>query len=199
MSTPTTGRSAYSQHEIAIKDPENLRQVLRELSSLRDRVVVNLVLPAEALAEVDVPAASVQALSAQTLTAALSGRPATLQVQALPLGLYQQVMRDKIARIAGATRELRARLRSRFVVELAADLDGLVQQLDQLLFLVNGYAMQDWRPRVTRLVETLTTVRKELTESVTACDNVRCMDDLHYDIVPVLNGLLEVFASRQNG
>lgn len=184
MTARPVTRTAYAELVLGLKDPGNLRQVLRDLSNLRERVVVNLI---------DAQGRTT-ALSADSLHQALAGHPSTLAVQALPPDLYRSVMRDKVARVADEGRQLRPLLRDRFLQELGAEVSAFLQHLDQLVFLLHGYALQDWRPRVTRLVKTLSGLGGQLAQSAGEySDNVRCMDDLHYEILPTLNGLGEIF------
>jgi hypothetical protein len=177
-------RTAYSEFTVALKDPRNLRQVLRDLSNVRERVVVNLI-------DAD---GRTSALSADTLHQALAHRPSTLVVQALPPALYRSVMCGKVARVTEQGSCLRLLLRDKFLPELDGELTAFLQHLDQLLFLLHGYALQDWRPRITRLVKTLSELGGQLTRSARIqTDPVCCMDDLHYEIVPTLNALAEIF------
>jgi len=186
MNQPAPVRHTYTQQAIPLKDFRNLRQVLRDLSNVRERVVVNLVEPTN----------RTLALSAETLRAALAGGPDSLVVQSLPRDVYRRVMCGKVERVAVEAAGLRGELRHRFVNDLAVELAGFLQHLDQLLFLLHGYALQDWRPRVTRLVQALTDLRTQLARSAAEHrDNVRCMDDLHYEIVPTLAALAQVFLS----
>lgn len=175
----------YSKHAIRIKDQNGIHQVLRILSSLQDLVVVNIAESAEMKPIL---------FSEENLHAILADAPESLFVEALPLGKYKKLMCDKIDHAVESTLALRAMLRTQYVADLAAQGRDFLAKLDQILLLLNCYALQNAQSSVAESVQKLRNSLGQLTAS--SCehgDNVRCMDDLQYEILPVLKKLLKLF------
>jgi hypothetical protein len=160
--------------------------VLRELVALRDLVVVNI---AESM---DSPAV---ALSHDNLSAVVAQAGDSLVVEALPFQMYQRIMRDKIEQIIDEAAAIRGVLRNRAVADIGPEADRLARYLEQLHFLLGGYTLQQANPDLSQAIQGLETLRDQLLRSAFEYqDNVRCMDDLHYEIVPALRKIGAYFA-----
>lgn len=175
----------YSRRTIGIKDQNDIHQVLQALSSLPDLVVVNI-----AGAAGDKPVL----FSRENLHTILAGAPESLFVEALPIGQYKSLMGDRIDQAIQSTLSLRAMLRTRFAAELAAQIREFVAKLEQILPLLNCYALQKAGSSVA---ENMQKLRNSLGQLTASCrehgDNVRCMDDLQYEILPTLKKFLKLF------
>src|SRR5207253_1307589 len=131
-------------------------------------------------------------LSEGNLRAMLSKTSELMVVEALPIGVYSQLVGGKIEQTFREAEALRSVLRTRYVSELSTEVTAFLALLDQLALLVEGYLLQ----RGAESVETpsIGALRDGLaTSSFTFADNCRCMDDLHYEIVPALQALLRCF------
>jgi hypothetical protein len=132
--------------------------------------------------------------SEENLHTILAGGPESLVVEALALGEYRKLVGDKIDQAVHWTLSLRAMLRTQFVAELAAQVREFVAGLEQILPLLNCYALQKTGSGVAEDLQKLRNSLRGLTASWREHgDNVRCMDDLQYEILPVLKRLLKMF------
>lgn len=175
----------YSRQVIRIHDQSDIQQVLKIISDLQDLVVVNIAESAEAKPVL---------FSGENLHAILAGRPESLFIETLPLGEYEKLVGDKIDQGVQSALSLRAMLRTNFVTELVAQVHEFVAKTNQILPLLNCYALQNARSGVAESVQNLQDSLGQLTASCREHgDNVRCMDDLQYEILPPLKRLLKLF------
>lgn len=175
----------FSKHAIRIKDQKDICQVLQAISSLQDLVVVNIADSAEMRPIL---------LSEENLHAILADAPESLFVEALPLGEYKKLMRDKIDQVVQSAISLRATLRTNYVADLAAQVRDFLKQLDQIFLMLKCYALQNAQSSVAENVQKLQILLGQLAaSSFEHGDNVRCMDDLQYQILPALKNLLKMF------
>jgi hypothetical protein len=180
-------RAEYARHAVPVADAGNIRAVLRALGALPGLIVVNLVEPG---------GAATVALSEESLANLLATGPETLIVETLPRATYQRVMRDKIELATREAIALRTILCSCAIGDVPTEASTVVRHVDQILFLLRSYALQDGRSRVTALIDALAARRQRLAESCfESGDNVRCMDDLQYEVVPVLQDVAQLFGS----
>ena len=175
----------FSRHTIPVKNQKEAPQVLQTISGLKNLVVVNV-------------ASSIEPnpvlFSEENLRALLADAPESLFVEALPLGEYKKLMRDKIDQVARALLSLRAALRTSYVADMAGQVRDFVRQLDQTLLMLKCYALQNAQSGVAENVQKLQVLIGQLAaSSFMHGDNVRCMDDLQYEILPALKALLRVF------
>jgi hypothetical protein len=185
MSEQRPARTEYSRHTVAVTDAGNGPQVLRALAALPDVVVVNLV---EANGQATI------ALSDDSLSSLLATGPDAIVVETLPRATYQRVMRDKIELATREAIALRTILCSCAIGDVPTEAGTVLRHVDQILFLLRSYALQDSRPRLSRLIDALAERRQRLAESCfESGDNVRCMDDLQYEVVPVLKDVSRLF------
>jgi hypothetical protein len=184
LSDRTPGAPDYSRHTIAVADPRDYLAILRALSRLPAVVVVNIV----------EPSGKAKLLSEESLMAALAEAPETLTVDALRADAFSAVMRQNVEAGRREAEALRRLLRDRPVSDLGAEVAAVLRHLDQLLLLLTGYALQRDNAAVPRLGHALATLREQMAASAGQfADNVRCMDDLHYEIVPALEKLWNMF------
>ena len=91
---------------------------------------------------------------------------------------------DKIREAIQWTLSVRAMLRTQFVAEANGQILGYVHRLEQMLPLLDAC------PGAAENVQKLRDLLLQLTASCREHgDNVRCMDDLQYEILPVLKRL----------
>jgi hypothetical protein len=185
VSEQRPGRTEYSRHSVAVDDAGNAAQVLRAIAALPDVVVVNLV---------EANGTTTVALSEDTLSSLLATAPPAIVVEALPRSTYQRVMRDKIELATREATALRTILCSCAISDVPTEAGTVLRHVDQILFLLRSYALQDTRPRLGRVIDALAERRQRLAESCfESGDNVRCMDDLQYEVVPVLTDVSRLF------
>ncbi len=178
----------FSKHTIRIKEPGDIHQVLRSLSGLQKLVAVNIAQSAEMKPVL---------VSEENLRALLADAPESLFVEALPLGKYQKLVRDKIGQVVQSALALRASLRTHYVADLAAQVRDFLAQLDQTLLMLNCYALQNAQSGVSEAVQKLRCYLGQfIASSCDLGDNVRCMDDLQHEILPALKKLMRVFGKR---
>lgn len=158
---------------------------MQAISSLQGLVVVNIADSAEMRPVL---------FSEENLHTILTAAPESLFVEALPLGEYKKLMRDKINLVMQSAISLRAALRTNYVADLAAQVRDFLRQLDQLLLMLRCYALQKARSSAAEDVRKLQILPGQLAaSSFKYGDNVRCMDDLQYQILPALKNLVKVF------
>jgi hypothetical protein len=187
VSEQRPGRTEYTRHTVPVADAGNPRDVLRAIGALPDAVVVNLVEPG---------GASTVALSEETLASLLATGPEAIVVETLPRTTYQRVMRDKIDLATREAIALRTILCSCAIADVPTEAGTVVRHVDQIVFLLRSYALQDGRPRIGGVIDALAARRQRLAESCfESGDNVRCMDDLQHEIVPVLKDVSRLFAA----
>jgi len=103
-------------------------------------------------------------------------------------------VREKIAQVAQSMLSLRAALRNHYVADPTAQIREFISQLEPVLLLLKCYTLQNAGSGIAEHVRKLQDLSGQLaTSSFEHGDNVRCMDDLQYQILPVLNKLLKVF------
>jgi hypothetical protein len=185
VSDQRPGRTEYSRHTVPVADAGSTAQVLRAIGALPDVIVVNLV---------EANGTSTVALSEETLTSLLATGAEAIVVETLPRVTYQRVMRDTIDLATREAIALRTILCSCAVIDVPTEAGTVLRHIDQILFLLRSYALQDGRPRLTRVIDALAERRQRLAESCfESGDNVRCMDDLQYEVVPVLRDVTRLF------
>lgn len=114
-------------------------------------------------------------------------------MQELPLGEYKKLAGDKIDEAVQWTLSLRAMLRTQYVAEMGGQVLEFVARLEQILPLLNSYAVQKTDSGAAENVQKLRDSLHQLTASCREhSDNVRCMDDLQYEILPVLKRFLKL-------
>lgn len=108
---------------------------------------------------------------------------------------YRPFVRSVIAGVMSKVCALREALRSTDVFSLAAACGQLCQQLDACALMAEGYAMQSTGDGLITCAGALAAASRAFRESAAVYrDNVRCMDDLHYEIMPALNGVERYFS-----
>jgi len=91
---------------------------------------------------------------------------------------------DKIEEAIQSTLSLRAMLRTRYVAELGAQVLEFVPGVEQVLPLLDSH------PGAANTAQKLRDSLRQLTASCREHgDNVRCMDELQYEILPALKRL----------
>lgn len=107
---------------------------------------------------------------------------------------YRTFVRSVIASATSTVLALREALRSVPLPGMGAPCQQLCQQLDVIALMTEGYGLQSGDSGQQALAGGLAAASQRLRESVTATDdNVRCMDDLHYDVSPALHAVDETF------
>jgi len=179
------GDVEYSRQVIRIHDRSDIQQILKIISGLQDLVVVNIASSAEMKPVL---------FSEENLRTILAGSPESLLLEGLPLAEYKRLVGEKIDQTVHSTLSLRAMLRTHFAAELVDEMREFVARLNEILPLLDCHALQNARSGVAENVQKL---RDSLGQLTASCrehgDNVRCMDDLQYEILPPLKGLLKLF------
>ena len=171
------------KHTIPLQEQEDIAGVIRALSGLKN--VVNIS---------DSEGIKPFLFCEDNLRDLLSRSPNMLFVEALALGEYKKMTREKVDQVTRAALSLRAALRTRYASELATGVREFAVLADQLLLMLSCYGLQNAGSGVgTKAAE----LQKLLAALASSCfeqeDNVRCMDGLQYEILPGLKILLKVF------
>jgi hypothetical protein len=175
----------FSRHTISLHDQKDIHQVLQTLSSQQDLIVVNIA---------DSAVGRPMLLSQENLDAILNGAPESLFVETMPLRDFKRRMREDIAQSIESTVGLRARLRSEYVHDLEPQVREFLSRLEQILLMINCYVMQNSKSGVGENSKNLQSALGRLSvSSFEHGDNVRCMDDLQYQILPSLRLLQKIF------
>jgi hypothetical protein len=175
----------FSRHTISLNDQKGIHQVLQTMSSQQDLIVVNIA---------DSAVRRPVLLSQENLDAILSGTPEFLFVEALPLRDFKRRMRDDIGQAIESTVGLRARLRAEYVYDLEAQVREFLSRLEQIRLMINCYVLQNSKSGVGENSKNLQSALGQLSvSSFEHGDNVRCMDDLQYQILPSLKLLQKIF------
>jgi len=107
---------------------------------------------------------------------------------------YKRVMRGKIDQAIHSVTMLRAALRSRQACDLTSQSRDLLSQLQNVLLMFQCFELQASRAGAGEIVSVLHNLLGKFEVSgVVLCDNVRCMDDLQYELLPVLHTLRTFF------
>jgi len=182
---PAGGELEYIKDTVRISQPGSEDQALSAISGLRDLVVMNI--------SGDADTAPVR-FSSENLHAILAAAPEQLFVEGLPPGQFKKLAREKTDQAVQSALALRASLRTVYIADLAAAVRDVLSQLEEVLELLRGYALQDARSCPSGLDRDLGDRIAQLSAASFEClDNVRCMDALQHEIVPVLKKLLRVF------
>lgn len=118
----------------------------------------------------------------------------TVLVDVAADSVYRPFVRSIIAGAAGAALAIRDALRSAPVSSLAHVFAQLCQQLDVVALMAEGYALQRRDAELLAQAGAVSAASRALRESAAMHDdNVRCMDDLHYEVTPALQRLDQRF------
>lgn len=119
----------------------------------------------------------------------------TVAVDVAAVSAYRPFVRSIVAGARGAVLTIREALRSVPVVSVSTACLQLCQQLDVIALMAEGYALQSGDDAQQARAQALLSASQALRESATRTDdNVRCMDDLHYEVSPALHAVDETFA-----
>jgi hypothetical protein len=173
-----------SRHVIRAND-QDLQQVLTSISSLQDLVVVSISSSA---------APESTAFSLDILQALLSGSPDHLYIETLPKDKYVEWTADHLARRVASAGVLCSLLRNNRVTDLSTQVRSFLAEMEELLRLLTSAVGQAATKAVTGQVEDLDHAIAQLSDSCFKYeDNVRSMDCLHYEILPLLKKLQKIF------
>jgi hypothetical protein len=105
---------------------------------------------------------------------------------------HEAFMRDNIVQAIQSTHELRAALCTHWVADLDLQMRAFLSQLNQIILLFESQNPQNARLGMVEDFRRLRELGRQLAASgFEYKDNVRCMDDLQYEILPVLERLLK--------
>ena len=182
----STGNVEHAPQTIRLRNPGNVGDLLHMLAtSWSDLVMVNVGAATETKRLF---------FCAANLDALLAIHPEELVVEALPEAGYKQLARQTVDQVIQAAQALRTALRTQYVADAGAGVVDLVLRVDRLTLLLDGYALQRPRPEICQAADRLRRVRDELaSSSVPSGDNVRCMDDLQYEMLPALQAIRQLF------
>jgi len=125
----------------------------------------------------------------QHLTMVLADTPAVVVIDAIPTAAFISILTSKLALAQADAVALRLTLRTEFLADAAAAAVGVRHHLDQLLLLLDGFALQHPSARLRAGMTALLAARQSWLKAITAADNVLGMDCLQYEIVPALRSL----------
>jgi hypothetical protein len=176
----------YSRHTIPVGDRRDVGNILEAISRLPNLVVVNLVSPIHS---------KPVCFCTENLRAMLTDAPGSLLVETLPGAEYKRVVTDAIDQTAQVAAGLRAALRSQPVAGLTGEVADFLLRLDPLLLLLDGFVLQRADLRLGPSMLKLRDLRGQVAASwFEHEDNVRCMDDLQYEILPSLRSIRKAFS-----
>ncbi len=176
---------SYQRRTIEIEYHADVARVLQCLAAVPDLVVVNVGVPGE-----EIPPLFCE----ENLRTILAAAPHELLIEAMPVGEYKELVRVKVGRGIQLLLALRAGLRTSYVADLTAQVGEFLRELEELLLMMGCWNLRQARPDVNKEVGRLDTLRGQLAASAFELgDNVRCMDDLQYQILPVLESLSKAF------
>lgn len=171
---------SYSRHVIFAGEPATMDHAVAALTALADAIAVNV--RAEESAE---PVA----ISEESLRHVIDGSRTHFVVDAVPMAVFLDVLRTKIADLHVEAERFRATLRSEYIEETVAEWQSIVRHLDQTLFLLRGFALQRPNPELAAATTKLSQARDAVLLAVDARDNVAAMDTLRYEIAPALEDI----------
>ena len=174
----------FSRHTISLKGRTDIRDILESLSR-QGLVAVNI---AASLEE------NSRFLSQENLDAILTASPESLFVEALSLLEFMRLIRRDVGDVIELSLELRARLRTEYVNNLGAEIQSFLGRIEKTRLMIGCYVLQNENSAAAENSEKLQRSLVLLSESSFAHDdNVRCMDDLQYHILPILKLLQKIF------
>ena len=178
----------YKKHVLKLTGGGSLENMLKAVRALEREVVVNI-----ACTQEETPVF----FSTENLKLILPKIGDTLTVETLPERAYCQLMRNEIQQIRGATGKLREILRDRFVSDIREHVNGFLNQLENFSDLLNCYALQKPPSTVSGHMKKLFKIHQQLGNSCLVLkDNVRCMDDLQYGVLSLLDPIAEELKRR---
>jgi hypothetical protein len=173
----------FACHAITLEGRKDPRLILQILAS-QDFIVVTIA---------DSPESRPVAFSAQNLDVILSGDPEIIFVEGLPVREFKGRMREDLGQMIEAALGLRATLRGEYVHDLEARIREFLSRLEQILTMIRCYALQSSDSTAVHLKK----LEQDLGTFAESCfergDNVCCMDDLQYQILPSLKMLQKIF------
>ncbi len=162
-----------------------MQEVLRIICGSRERVAVNVA---------SSPEASPVVLTEENLLDILAAQPDSIVVDALPAREFSAIVREKLDSLMRSAASLRTALRDQFVADLQQQAGAFLAQLDSAVLILQCYSLQAGPALVNRKIGELQDLRQRLAlSSFDHADNVRCMDDLQYGIVPALKAIRKFF------
>lgn len=179
------GLLEYSRHLIDARGCSEVPPFLPRLSTLGDMIAVNIV----------GSDGSSAVFCEQHLRMVLATAPATVTLDAIEGAAFTSILTSKLASAQSEAVALRLKLRTEFIVDTPSMVAGLRHQLDQLLLILDGFALQQPSARLKSEVSALLAGRQSLLTAVSAADNVLGMDSLGYEIVPALRSLTKLLSS----
>jgi hypothetical protein len=141
------------------------------------------------------PQGTVRFFDADSLEGALRDAPGQLTVQMMPLDAYRSVVTGKLRGMMSAASALRGSLRERPAGDCAEGIRALVAGILQAAAIVGALAFQRSSDELHTHAQAIHRLAAQLAASAFEhADNVRCMDDLHYEIVPRLTAAAEAMS-----
>jgi hypothetical protein len=175
---------SYSRHELAANGSDAVEAIVRQLPALGNVVIVNIV------GEADEPAV---AWCTDNLRTALQKRPAAVIVEAIPRARFDGMLREHIGQTEQQAIALRQTLCTAYLADASGDASFLLKHLEQLLFLLDGLALQKPDLVPAAILSALEASHLDFVSGLMNEDSVLCMDAIHHQIVPALRTLMPSF------
>jgi hypothetical protein len=182
--TRTGSDLGYTRRAI-LSDEPRFDGVVAQLAALEDAVAVNVI---DASGEPMI-------LSEGHLRQTLASSNGPIEVETISRASFNGIMRGKLADLDRQAGRLRGALRSDYVEEAVSQIQALLQQLDQLMVLIDAFALQRREVAMDRPLALLVAGGQGVIKAVEARDNVACMDSLFYELSPALRELAALFTT----
>lgn len=164
----------YSCLAIDIPKGADCSGVLARISQLEGVIVVNLALSAEG---------SELIFTQENLQALLEAEATTLYLGIVPEAQYTGLMRQQLSQLQTETENIRALLRSNYLLNVAAELTDFLSRIQNVILMMECFALKKAGSAISNILKRLSEDQEQLGA---ACfyleDNVLCMDILHYRI-----------------
>ncbi len=152
--------------------------VMQKIMELKNVVVVNIA---------NSPEGGDVLFTLDNLRTLLAAGTRKLYMEAMAEKQYGALMGQQIAQLLVAIEQLEDQLRAQYITDLFAATSDLLFQLQNLVVLLTCLALQKKHTQLSESLEALGRFQEQLGNTVFFLeDNVRCLDDLQYEIVPCL-------------
>lgn len=173
----------FLKHVIAVKE-QSLRQVQETIANLKDFVPLRL-----AGSEHRTPVA----FTDESLQAILATAPDSLHLEGFAPAMFKKCVVANIDQAVATALSLRGILCRTHVAELAPQMRDFISELEPLVRLLECHARRSGQSGVAENAQRLNDALLQFAaSSFEREDNVLCMDDLQYQILPVLKKLQRV-------
>jgi hypothetical protein len=152
--------------------------VMQKIAELKSVVVINIA---------NSPDGGDVLFTLDNLQILLAADTRKLYLETMEEKQYGALMGQHIAQLLLAIEQLENQLRDQYITDLFVSTSDLLFQLQNLVVTLTCFALQKKHTLLSESLETLRQFKEQLSNTVFFLeDNVRCLDDLHYEIVPCL-------------